>query len=192
MLQPSTYPEILQALRTLNLDHTPAAWHGLLCGALCVDGAAQVDALRLGQADHPVRATPAGQSVLDAVKHQADTQLDGGQGDFVLLLPSDEQPLAARAAALAEWCDGFTFALGSRHPLDLDACSPDVREIVHDFTELTRAALGDGDDLEEEEGAYAELVEYVRVGVQLVYVELRRAHSPPRHATRSGNTHTVH
>ena len=54
----------------------------------------------------------------------------------------------------------------------MKGASEEVREIVSDFTKFTRAAIGSGDDLEVEEGAYAELVEYVRVGAQLVYMEL--------------------
>ncbi len=47
-----------------------------------------------------------------------------------------------------------------------------VREIIGDFTEITRAALDDSEDDEESEKAYVELVEFARVSTQLAFEEL--------------------
>ena len=77
-------------------------------------------------------------------------------------------------------------------------CPSDVAEVLRDFAEVARAgAVGDESE-ETEEDAYAELVEFVRVGVQLVYDELAacaRRSRPPRRATdrtqhSSWNEHT--
>ena len=45
-----------------------------------------------------------------------------------------------------------------------------VREVIADFAEIARLRGGGLDD-EDDEGAYAELVEYVRMGTMLVYGE---------------------
>ena len=45
-------------------------------------------------------------------------------------------------------------------------------EVVRDFDEITRVDVDGGDSEEQNESAYAELVEFVRVGVQLVFDEL--------------------
>ena len=48
----------------------------------------------------------------------------------------------------------------------------DTREVLSDFSEIARAGL-DGTEVDEnEEHAYAEVVEYVRVSALLVYDEL--------------------
>ena len=48
-----------------------------------------------------------------------------------------------------------------------------VNEIPNDLTPIGRASVElDGDGSESEEEAYAEVVEYVRVGVQLIHDEL--------------------
>ena len=59
----------------------------------------------------------------------------------------------------------------------------EVGEIVRDLTEITRVGVDDGQTTETNESAYAELVEFVRVGVQLVFEELgplRDQPPPPR------------
>src|SRR3546814_8517783 len=91
---------------------------------------------------------------------------------FDLLLPDDDVALVPRVRALGAWCDGFLFGLASRPGLDLKKLTEEAQEIIRDFTEFTQAAVGDDDDQNVEETAYTELVEYVRVGAQLLYMEL--------------------
>ncbi len=62
--------------------------------------------------------------------------------------------------------------MASRPGLDLNRLTDEGREIVRDFTQFTHAVVGDEDDANLEETAYAELVEYVRVGAQLLFMEL--------------------
>jgi uncharacterized protein YgfB (UPF0149 family) len=47
-----------------------------------------------------------------------------------------------------------------------------VAEVLTDFAEVARAGAVGSESTEVEEGALAELVEFVRVGVQLIYDEL--------------------
>jgi uncharacterized protein len=97
----------------------------------------------------------------------------GEQGmEFEPLLPDDEQPLNGRANALALWCTGFLYGLGTGQISDLDALNGDVGEIVRDFTEISRATGDDADADESNEQAYAELVEFIRVAAQVVFEEL--------------------
>src|ERR1700678_2267881 len=97
----------------------------------------------------------------------------GEQGmAFEPLLPDDEQPLNGRANALALWCTGFLYGLGAGQISDLDALNGDVGEIVRDFTEISRATGDDADADDANEQAYAELVEFIRVGAQVVFEEL--------------------
>jgi len=58
----------------------------------------------------------------------------------------------------------------------------DLGEIVRDLTEITHADVDNTDTAEANESALAELVEFVRVGVQLVFDELeplRERHTVP-------------
>ncbi len=67
---------------------------------------------------------------------------------------------------------GFLYGLGSGSIQDLSKLPGEVGEVVKDFDEITRVGVDAGDAEESNEAAYAELVEFVRVGVQLVFEEL--------------------
>ena len=97
----------------------------------------------------------------------------GEQGmEFQPLLPDDEQPLNGRANALALWCTGFLYGLGTGQISDLEALNGDVGEIVRDFTEISRASGDAAEQDDSNEQAYAELVEFIRVAAQVVFEEL--------------------
>jgi uncharacterized protein YgfB (UPF0149 family) len=97
----------------------------------------------------------------------------GEQGmRFEPLLPDDEEPLNGRANALALWCTGFLYGLGTGQIADLEALNGDVGEIVRDFTEISRATGDDAEADDSNEQAYAELVEFIRVAAQVVFEEL--------------------
>ena len=146
--------------------------HGSLCGALCT-----VSPYRMQ--DWVNEILPDGTALSDESAAMlervftATANSFGEQGmEFEPLLPDDEQPLNGRANALALWCSGFLYGLGSGHISDLEALNGDVGEIVRDFTEISRATGDDADADESNEQAYAELVEFIRVAAQVVFEEL--------------------
>jgi hypothetical protein len=55
------------------------------------------------------------------------------------------------------------------------ALPAEVTEVLADFAEVSRAGAVGAESIEVEEGALAELVEFLRVGVQLIYDELADA-----------------
>jgi uncharacterized protein YgfB (UPF0149 family) len=88
-------------------------------------------------------------------------------------LPDDESELTVRTEELANWCQSFLAGLGAAGTVDKDAMGEQVGEIVLDFSRLSNAGFDEADeDAEEAENAFAEILEYVRVGVQLIYEEL--------------------
>jgi uncharacterized protein YgfB (UPF0149 family) len=99
--------------------------------------------------------------------------LAGAELDFAPVLPDDEAPLTERAAALARWCEGYLYGIALADAEALRTLAGDAREALADFAQIA-CASGAANDTESDETAYAELVEFVRVGVQLVYEELRR------------------
>ena len=92
--------------------------------------------------------------------------------EFELLLPADASrcrcaprrwPSGARGSSTA-WVPAASRLRAS--------CRGRSGELVRDFIEITRADVDEGEDAESNESAYAELVEFVRVGVQLLFEEL--------------------
>lgn len=167
------YADLADALTRLGAQEEPASYHGILCGALCVHDAGEIDVLELlrGEGRGAVADAPA-ETTLRDVCGQAAAALSSGELGFTPMLPDDDDQLGARVHALTAWCEGFLYGLTIRPGLDLRACSPEMRELVRDFTEFTRAGMDADADAESEETAYTELVEYIRVGVQLIFMEL--------------------
>jgi uncharacterized protein YgfB (UPF0149 family) len=180
------YQDLTEALARVGYTEDAAEYHGTLCGALCVLPPEGIDVLRLLAAgERPeLRADAAGEAALRRLREQSLTALLDSELLFAPLLPDDDADLEPRVKALAGWCEGFLYGLASRPGLDLDKCSADAREIIKDFAQFTSATAGEDPDTDLEETAYAELVEYIRVGAQLIFMELR----PPPTPDPNGST----
>jgi len=166
-------PSLPDFERTLRLGYGDldasalAESHGLLCGLVCRESSQDpTDFLQQLAAMHLV--TDPGEALHAALTQawrSTVAQFEDEEFGFALWLPDDEEPLEERTIALARWCSGFLAGLGSGG--QLDALSDEAREAIADLQEIARAELSapaaDGPQSEEEETAYAEIVEYVRV-----------------------------
>lgn len=167
------YDQLADALSRLGYAQDAAEYHGALCGALCVKEPGEIDPLAvLARDGRSAEGEDAAAAALRELRGQSAEAFGAAEMTFVPLLPDDDQDLARRVTALSAWCEGFLLGLASGRPLNMKLCSAELKEIVRDFTEFTHAGVGEEDDGELEETAYAELVEYIRVGAQLVYMEL--------------------
>jgi uncharacterized protein YgfB (UPF0149 family) len=92
--------------------------------------------------------------------------------EFEPLLPDDAASLAERVESLAAWCQGFLYGFGAAGTANRSGLPDSVSEFLADLARISQVGdVGSGTE-EVEEAAYAELVEFLRVGVQLVYDEL--------------------
>jgi len=187
------FARITTVFRDLGLSLDPAECHGSLCGLLCatdtVQGAAWVNQIladKLGlpepeAAPHPNGAAGEERTLLLILYKETAGQLDDPEYGFSPLLPDDEQPLDQRVEALSRWCQGFLLGLGLGGVQEQSGLSGDSHEVMRDFVEITRLGQGEDGENEEDQAAFAEIVEYVRMAVLLVYEELRplRAARPP-------------
>jgi uncharacterized protein YgfB (UPF0149 family) len=171
-----SYGEIQAILPDRSDCDSAAEAHGLLAGLLCMDGGigcgTWLERAFGPEADEP---EPGGSDLLIRLHEETRRRLEDIQFTFEPLLPEDERPLGERAAALAEWCRGFLLGLGFG-ARGVPEWPGQCAEILRDFAEISHldpAASGEAD-----EAAYAELVEYVRVGAPIVQSELR-AQTPP-------------
>lgn len=152
--------------------------HGAFCGRACLTGASAIrDWQRelMAQAEANNVLVHECNRALETLAADSLLKLEAGDMRFALLLPDDEASLQVRTAALADWCHGFMHGLvaagGADQGAPADALdSADAIEILDDFSEITKAGAS-ADEGEESERAYVELVEYVRVSVQLIYDE---------------------
>jgi yecA family protein len=177
-----TYDELEAALAASHAPVAAGEVHGSLCGALATN-----DTLDPGdwlQEILPEGGTAAEESgprnLLETLFAETAAALAGTDLEFTPLLPDDERLLEHRVAALAAWCGGFLSGLGSGSLPPVDALPATVGELLRDLAEINRA-VPDADEPEESsEASYAELVEYVRAGAQLVFEELASHRQRPR------------
>jgi uncharacterized protein YgfB (UPF0149 family) len=175
------YSQIQSTLAASHALADAAEAHGTLAGALCAlvpyrleDWLAEI----LPEGVHAARSDPALQMLYEGTV----AALSDRQMEFELLIPDDDRPIEERTQALTAWCSGFLYGLGSNGAADPQRLPGDLGEIVRDLTEITHADVDNTDTVEANESALAELVEFVRVGVQLVFDELeplRERHTVP-------------
>lgn len=173
-----TFREIASVLDRTGSRVVAAEGHGCLCGALCTTAdytlerwLNEIISLESDPMGEQVEAEPS-LSSLRVLFDDTRRALRGQQMEFQLLLPDDDEPLEQRAAALAQWCQGFLYGFGTGKPVAPERLKGQIDEILRDLTEIARATVGVEAPGEEEEQAYAEIVEYLRVGVQLIHDEL--------------------
>ena len=150
--------------------------HGIITGVLCAPNGARVawQELILGRETKISHETSAELSQLLTALHRSSyAHLSGVECDFTPLLPGDEHSLAEQIEGLSDWCRGYLYGLHVGGVQDAHNLSGDAGEIVRDITRISEAEL-DGSLADEEEArALVEIVEYLRVGVQLVFEELQ-------------------
>ena len=170
-MSPVNYVELEQALAGPSSSLAIAEAHGALCGALCATAGYGVE-------DWIHEVLPDGvvtlrlRNLLSGVYSRTVEELASPMFEFAPLLPDDDAALAARGAALSDWCGGFLYGLGVGRIATPDQLAGEVGEIIKDFSEISRAEVSDPDGPEANEAAYTELVEFVRAGVLVVYEEL--------------------
>jgi yecA family protein len=176
------YDDLRDSLAAAGAVVTLAELHGGLAGALCAGGAPAAtlwlaDWLEDQELEPPAELN----DLLTDVLAVTWRMLEGRQLEFEPLLPSDDAALEEQVQALALWCHGFVAGLGASAPELAARTAPDdaVAEVIRDFTEISRAGLSDEEAAGEDQPdfALAELREYLRAGVQIVFEELaeRRA-----------------
>lgn len=172
-----TFDELQRALVQCRALTDAAEAHGTLVGSLCASSCSLGDWLAEILPDG--RANDSAADSLREVFESTSGALVDGAMAFAPLLPTDDAPIGDRALALGEWCQGFLYGLGSGVAVpDASKLPGETAEVLRDMTEITRVDVDPEDDPESSESAYAELVEFVRVGVQLLYDQLLPMREP--------------
>ncbi len=164
MLDDLSYDTWTAVLEQAEVTLGASEAHGVLTGLACagiLDDASAIAALGAHENDA---------ELIDALelarRHLADTLAEAELG-LEPLLPNEELPAVQRSRALTEWCHGFVTGFYF-HDRDKEAGDyPDVvGEALADIGDLAEASgtIGDSD--------LVEVVEYLRVAVQLIYEEV--------------------
>lgn len=171
----SLYDLVKDALAGLAAAVDVAECHGLLCGMLCgpdqfqpriwfeqVTGDGNLALIQDLQGDH----------VLWEMLRLTINDMDADDFSFQLLLPTDDEPLGARAFALGAWCRGFLAGFGLTHRGGLDQLSGEGRDYLRDLSKICRVGPAE-DSTDAAEREFFEIVEYARMGAILLREETR-------------------
>ena len=176
-----SYVELEAKLESAAAESGAAEAHGLLCGIISAGGKATPDTWLdhlLGEGNAGSAAAWGVREMLEELQADILTQLNDESFGFALLLPLDDASLLVRTQALSQWCAGFLYGLALGGIRD-DATYPgDTQEVIKDFYEISNAEFiaDPGDD--ENEEAYMEIMEYVRMSVLLMYEDMQSVSAP--------------
>ena len=188
------YATLSVALDGLGGAMTVSELHGGFCGVLCAGGAAAASTWIeefVAETEAPADEVEEALDIFRVMEVETRRALASADLEFRPLLPEDDSALDARVEELALWCHTFLsgLALGgltltedsTRSSVDSDsdsdseaATETSLEEIVKDFAAISRAGLSAGElsDPTDADFALAEIVEYVRVSVQIVFEEI--------------------
>ena len=176
-IQNSPYKAFATLLTSSGHNVSPAELHGLLLGRSCAGAGFDaegwlVDAAELLETEPQDNV----RNALIGLQEMVKGELTGDDVTVVLLLPTDDAPLADRAAALGQWCQGFLsgFGLNCR---DSSMLSTEATEVLQDLAAISQVqdALEESDDGESD---YMEVMEYLRVAPLLLFTETRKSAEP--------------
>lgn len=175
MVQRVSFEVLTEALMACPDGPGSAECHGQICALLC--GSADpkmIETFLERWARNAEENVNAGALVvLQRMVSESQAALEDTDFAFAPLLPADAASLDARVGSLAEWTQGFLYGLVEAGTGWTDAPGA-VREVITDLAEIARLRAGGLAD-EDDEQAYAELVEYVRMGTLLMYAERSQA-----------------
>lgn len=176
------YDEINDALKRISVEQDAAEVHGVLCGLFCtvkgLNAPFWLDNTLTNTPEEDAYTVDAlnseSRSLLTQLFNRTEEQLSGQDFEFELFLPDDNSGLYARVEALSNWCQGFLFGLSQGGLTDPDGLPGELPDIVKDIVEISRAESYELDDDTQDEKDFMELVEFVRVAIQLFVDEMQQ------------------
>ena len=172
------YATVDAALQRCGVRQCPSELHGFALG-MAAGGIAEP--LKIWQTEVYAEFDPDDvlanecRALLDRVFAAAFTGETADAQALTLLLPQDIVVDSARLAALRDWCQGFLFGLGLAGESVASTLSMQTRELLNDFSEITRVDTDDVENSEANQTALIEIEEYLREGAMLIRDELDAA-----------------
>lgn len=157
--------------------------HGLFAGMICASGRPVQGAWLPYVLDDASPETPAARECLqqlELLQAEIFTRLNDGLLGFMLMLPDDSTMLVERTRQLGRWTAGFLYGLALGGIREDTTLPGSTGEVVRDFYEISNADFLHASPGDEDEKAFVEIVEYVRMSVLLLYTELQTRPAPGR------------
>ena len=174
----SSFENLSNELNSHSIDLHAAELHGMLVGYAC--GARDESGInRLALYENWLGVQPPSTlvTILESAYSAAIDNLDEfADFEFRMLMPTEEVLIYERVAAVALWCSGFLCGLGESGK-SINGLKGDVAEALTDLARVA-AMTDEVPEGEENEEDLAEIEEFVRVSVLLIFAEI---HTRPAH-----------
>lgn len=175
-----TFEQLEDLFYQLKIQASVPGFHGFLCGRLSCGAVELEDLINcssqwLGLED---KAAEGAFNAFETFYQETLSDLQDISFLFKPLLPDDELPLGERLVAVSEWCTNYLSGLGEGMGAEFEV-SEDGKEALQDISAIGQISTDFEADADEEEGEkdYLELVEYIRIAVQLIFTDLDPAAS---------------
>ena len=175
MTQMTDYTQAQLLLEKHDIFVSPSEAHGTISGLLACG-------LNIDEKDYLIMLSDVfndGQSFSNELKGlfgQMFTHVmscfNSEEPNFELYLPNEDETLLDKANALVAWVSGFLLGFGLKQK-DYGKLSADVKEVISDFSEITKLDTDFGEE-EEDQQAFHEIVEYIRDSALLCFAEMGR------------------
>lgn len=175
MTEYPSFAELSEALQKTESPLLAPEVHGIICGIICTTSEkehTQWEKWVLGpkKNKHTVELL----QDLYTFTYKAISEFSF---EFILLLPDDSTNINLRAENLGLFCQGFLTGLQQAKSAIADHVNPEIRDALKDITEIAQVKYDDLTSTEEDETAYFELAEYVRLVVLMIYHDLKTDNS---------------
>lgn len=167
-----TFEQLEDLFYALNIKASASGFHGFLCGRLS-SGPVEMQDLVTSTTQWLTlqeEAAEAAEEPLKTFYEEALSNLQDISFLFKPLLPDDELPLAERLVAVGDWCSNYISGVGEGMGAEFEV-SAEGKEALEDLAAIGQIST-EFDFDEDGERDYQELVEYIRIAVQLVFSDL--------------------
>lgn len=169
------FKSLSEEMESSGLDFRASEWHGFICGALAIDLTypLHTSVQTLSSSEMKVAISVELNEQMQSVCEVARSQMTDSNLEFELCLPDiDTYDLNSRVSELSAWCDGFLYGLANAGLQPSEHLSRDVQEILQDFARISQLSdITSGE--EDDEVAYNEIVEFVRMASLLIAEEIQ-------------------
>lgn len=181
-----TFEQLSRQLHEEQIILSAAEMHGMLAGLVASSAPSKEREWLVIMADLANEGQKFSDSMintLEVLHQQTIVGLSCSDLSFQLILPSDDDPLSERLQALTEWAQCFLVGFGVNQQ-NLAAASDDLKEAIQDLAEISKLST-DVASGEDDERAFFEVSEYVRITAIMCFNELstKPAPAPPTSST---------
>lgn len=188
-----SYDSVAQLLKSSHAVASTSEFHGLLCGLLCSGKKLPGDPLKwarsvMSEVEGELSDNREQLQILVDLFEMTQAKIAHMDFDFQMLLPCDDADLTLRAKELGYWCQGFVAGLGLGGMHWEEKITSDIEEALHTISDIAQIDYLKLDVTENDEIAYIEVSEYVRLAVLSIYADVAGA-TKPSLTESSGSLH---